>query len=276
MRQLGVSGVWELFVPGVGRGTALQVRGPRRRRPVAREGRPDGLPHRGAAGDVVGGLRVDVHLGRRRLDDARAGGRRRTTQPMSVYEMHLGSWRRGRSLRRARRRPGPLPAADLGFTHVEFLPVMEHPFGGSWGYQVTSYFAPTSRFGDPDGFRYLVDRLHQAGIGVILDWVPGALPQGRVRAGPLRRHAALRGPEPLARRAPRLGHLRLQLRAPARCATSWSPTRCTGSRSSTSTGCASTPSPRCSTSTTPARPASGRPTSTAAARTSRRSRSCRR
>ena len=102
---------------------------------------------------------------------------------------------------------------EMGFTHVELLPVMEHPFGGSWGYQVTSYYAPTSRFGDPDGFRRLVQALHNAGIGVIVDWVPGALPQGRVRAGPLRRHPALRGPEPEPRGAPRLGHLRLQLRA---------------------------------------------------------------
>ena len=66
---------------------------------------------------------------------------------------------------------------DLGFTHVEMLPVAEHPFGGSWGYQVTSYYAPTARFGSPDDFRYLVDALHQAGIGVILDWVPGHFPR---------------------------------------------------------------------------------------------------
>ena len=98
-------------------------------------------------------------------------------EAMSIYEMHLGSWKR---------HPGGgfwsydeladdlVPyLADLGFTHVELMPVMQHPFGGSWGYHVTSYFAPDSRFGDPDGFRRLVDKLHQAGIGVILDWVPG-------------------------------------------------------------------------------------------------------
>jgi 1,4-alpha-glucan branching enzyme len=91
---------------------------------------------------------------------------------MSVYEMHLASWRRGKSWEEL---ADELPAylSELGFTHVELMPVMQHPFGGSWGYHVTSYFATDSRFGDPDGFRLLVDRLHQAGIGVILDWVPG-------------------------------------------------------------------------------------------------------
>ena len=83
----------------------------------------------------------------------------------------------------------------------------EHPFGGSWGYQVTSYYAPTARFGTPDDFRYLVDRLHQAGIGVIVDWVPGALPEGRLGAGPLRRHPAVRARRPAPRRAAGLGHL---------------------------------------------------------------------
>ena len=101
--------------------------------------------------------------------------------PMSIYEVHLGSWMRGPNNEM-------LGYADLaerlveyvggmGFTHVEFMPVMEHPFGGSWGYQVTGYYAPTARLGDPDGFRLLVDTLHQAGIGVILDWVPAHFPK---------------------------------------------------------------------------------------------------
>jgi 1,4-alpha-glucan branching enzyme len=102
--------------------------------------------------------------------------------PMSVYEVHLGSWRRvpgegNRSLT-YRELAEQLPAyvADLGFTHVELLPVTEHPFYGSWGYQTTGYFAPTSRYGGPDDFAHLVDRLHQAGVGVILDWVPSHFP----------------------------------------------------------------------------------------------------
>ena len=96
--------------------------------------------------------------------------------PVSMYEVHLGSWRPGLSYRQL--------AVELtayliqeGFTHVEFLPVMEHPYGGSWGYQVTSFFAPTSRFGTPDEFRFLVDSLHAADIGVIMDWVPAHFPK---------------------------------------------------------------------------------------------------
>jgi 1,4-alpha-glucan branching enzyme len=95
---------------------------------------------------------------------------------MSIYEVHLGSWRPGLSYRDLATELVDY-VRDLGFTHVQFLPVAEHPFGGSWGYQVTSYYAPTSRFGSPDDFRYLVDALHQAGIGVLLDWVPGHFPR---------------------------------------------------------------------------------------------------
>ena len=98
------------------------------------------------------------------------------SSPMSVYEVHLPSWRRGRTYWDL--------ASELvdhvlrhGFTHVEFLPVMEHPYGGSWGYQTTGFFAPTSRLGHPDDLRYLVDRLHQAGIGVLFDWVPAHFPR---------------------------------------------------------------------------------------------------
>jgi 1,4-alpha-glucan branching enzyme len=96
--------------------------------------------------------------------------------PMSIYEVHLGSWRPGLSYLQLADQLVDY-VRDLGFTHVELLPVMEHPYGGSWGYQVTGYYAPTARFGDPDQFRHLVDRLHQAGIGVILDWVPAHFPR---------------------------------------------------------------------------------------------------
>ena len=97
-------------------------------------------------------------------------------EPMSIYEVHIGSWRPGLSY-------AELAEAlveyvkENGFTHVEFMPVAEHPYGGSWGYQVTSYYAPSARFGTPDEFRHLVDRLHQAGIGVFVDWVPAHFPK---------------------------------------------------------------------------------------------------
>jgi len=102
--------------------------------------------------------------------------------PMSIYEMHLGSWRR---IPEEGHRPPtylelarwlPEYVADMGFTHVEFLPVMEHPFYGSWGYQTVGYFAPTSRYGAPEEFMHLIDALHRRGIGVILDWVPSHFP----------------------------------------------------------------------------------------------------
>ncbi len=108
---------------------------------------------------------------------ARRGERPAVNAPMSTYEVHLASWRKhpDGSLHSYDELAEALPAyvADLGFTHVEFMPVMQHPFGGSWGYHVTSYYAPDARLGDPDGLKRLIDAFHALGIGVILDWVPG-------------------------------------------------------------------------------------------------------
>ena len=112
---------------------------------------------------------------------------------MRIYEVHLGSWRPGLSYRQAADELGDY-VTDLGFTHVELLPVMEHPYGGSWGYQVTGYYAPTARFGPPDDFRFFVDHLHERGIGVIADWVPAHFPKdewalARFDGTPLYEHA---------------------------------------------------------------------------------------
>jgi len=171
MRMLDSSGVWELFVPGVGTGTRYKYvilgadgRWEERADPMAPYAE---VPP--ATSSVV--WESSYAWGDQEWTENRAA-RQGLDRPMSVYEVHLGSWRRGLSYRDlADELVGYV--ADLGFTHVELMPVMQHPYGGSWGYHVTGYFAPDSRFGTPDDFRYLVDRLHQAGVGVILDWVPG-------------------------------------------------------------------------------------------------------
>ena len=134
-------------------------------------------------------------------------------RPLTIYEMHLGSWRRKVCGYRELAVQLADHVTDLGFTHVELLPVAEHPFGGSWGYQVSGYYAPTARYGSPDDFRWFVDHLHQRGIGVIVDWVPAHFPRDEWALGAVRRHGPLRAPRPAARRAPRLGHVRLQLSA---------------------------------------------------------------
>ncbi|ROQ41388.1 1,4-alpha-glucan branching enzyme [Frondihabitans sp. PhB188] len=174
MRRLDGNGIWELFVPGVTSGTyKFEILTPDgrwvdRADPMARYSE---VPP--ATGSVITQSShewadSDWLESRDRADHSR--------RPMSVYELHLGSWRPGLSYREvADHLIGYV--TDLGFTHVEFLPLSEHPFGGSWGYQVTGYYAPTSRFGTPDDLKYLIDRLHQADIGVIMDWVPGHFPK---------------------------------------------------------------------------------------------------
>ncbi|WP_084252719.1 1,4-alpha-glucan branching protein GlgB [Devriesea agamarum] len=175
MRTLGSSGVWELFIPGVGNGTVYKLRilGPDgtwrdKADPMARHTE---VPP--ATGSVV--VTSEFTWNDNEYLIARAD-RDPHTSRMSVYEVHLGSWRPGLDYRQLADELVEY-VTDLGFTHVEFLPVAEHPFGGSWGYQVTSYYAPTSRFGSPDDFRYLIDALHRANIGVILDWVPAHFPK---------------------------------------------------------------------------------------------------
>jgi 1,4-alpha-glucan branching enzyme len=175
MRMLGSSGVWELFVPGVGAGDVYkyEIRGAddvvrSKADPMAR--RTECPPRTGSVVDeATHAWDDDDWMQQRAAGNPHEG-------PMSVYEVHLGSWRQGLTYRELAEHLVNY-VVDLGFTHVELLPVMEHPYGPSWGYQVTGYYAPTARFGTPDEFKYLVDTLHRAGIGVILDWVPGHFPR---------------------------------------------------------------------------------------------------
>ena len=184
MRAQADTGVWETFIPGVGRGTRYKYRvASRYGRFVADKADPYGF---GAEIRPQTASRVwdlESYVWNDRAWMTERVKRNALDSPISIYEMHLGSWRRvpeegNRWL--TYREMAPLLADyvhDAGFTHVEFLPVSEHPFDGSWGYETIGYFAPTSRFGDPTDFMYLVDHLHQRGIGVILDWVPAHFPK---------------------------------------------------------------------------------------------------
>jgi 1,4-alpha-glucan branching enzyme len=188
MRPRGATGVWELFVPGVGVGTRYKYRILN-----ARGEHHDKADPCGRAVELRPATASEVWAeDRYAWDDASWMEARASvdldTEPMSVYEVHLGSWRvrpvEERAEEDAHGWLGYRELADqllpyvkeLGFTHLELLPVLEHPLDQSWGYQPLGFFAPTSRFGDPDDFRYLVDRAHQLGLGVLLDWVPGHFP----------------------------------------------------------------------------------------------------
>ena len=180
MEQRGVSGIWETVVADA------PERALYRYEITTREGHVllKSDPYAFAAEEPPGNA-SRIFRSRHEWGDGEWMEQRRAADPLaaplSMYEVHLGSWRRtleNKSLD-YRQLGGQLGAyaKDMGFTHVELLPVMEHPYSGSWGYQVTGYFAPTARFGDPDDFRAFVDALHQQGIGVILDWVPAHFPR---------------------------------------------------------------------------------------------------
>ncbi|MFE5048642.1 1,4-alpha-glucan branching enzyme [Streptomyces sp. NPDC056637] len=175
MRSLGSSGVWELFLPGIGEGTLYKfdITRPDGSHTV----RADPLARRTEVPPATASVVTESsHTWGDAAWMERRGQRPVHEAPFSVYEVHLPSWRPGLNYRQLADRLASY-VSDLGFTHVEFMPVAEHPFGGSWGYQGTGFYAPTSRLGSPDDFRHLVDTLHQAGIGVIVDWVPAHFPK---------------------------------------------------------------------------------------------------
>jgi 1,4-alpha-glucan branching enzyme len=200
MRVLGSSGVWELFWPGFSPDGCYKFRVHGADGAVSDRADPFAF-----ATEVPPQTASRVFVSGYSWDDAEWMSRRAAGNPvleaMSTYEVHLGSWRPGLGYRELAEQLTDYVVAQ-GYTHVELLPVAEHPFGGSWGYQVTSYYAPTSRFGTPDDFRYLVDRLHRAGIGVIVDWVPAHFPKdnwalGRFDGTPLYEHSDPRRGEQL-------------------------------------------------------------------------------
>ena len=181
MRSLGASGVWEIFVPGVGQGAHYKFEIRNVHGQIALKTDPYGFffetaPKNAAIvwGDQKFAWSDEAWMKRRRERDA-------LRSPMSIYEVHLGSWRKksvGQSFSyRELAEPLTNYVRQMGFTHVEFLPVAEHAFYPSWGYQVTGFYAPSGRYGTPEDFRFLVNALHAAGIGVLIDWVPAHFPR---------------------------------------------------------------------------------------------------
>jgi len=189
MRMLGASGVWELFIPDLTPGTLYKYEIRARGGPPFLKADPYAFHM-----EIPPNTSSIVYESKYEFRDhewleKRAAHQEHFRQPLSIYEVHLGSWRR--VLEEANRpfQYRELAAVlaryvkDLGFTHVEFLPLKEHPYGPSWGYQVGSYFAASARYGTPDDLRYLIDYLHQEGIGVIMDWVPAHFPRDAFALG---------------------------------------------------------------------------------------------
>ncbi len=182
MRSLGASGIWELFIPGVEEGNKYKYEIGTRHGYAALKTDPYGTRFESPPNNASIVCKTDTY----QWKDADWIERRKRTDwvnsPVSIYEMHLGSWKKvvedaNRSLSYRELAVELVDyLKDMNYTHVEFLPLSEHPFDGSWGYQVTGFFAPTYRFGTPEDFMFLVDTLHQNGLGVIMDWVPAHFP----------------------------------------------------------------------------------------------------
>jgi len=188
MRCMGNSGIWELFIPELQQGSnyKFEIHAENGQCLLKADPYAFATEHPPLTASVIYQSKYEFldqeWMEKRAQHDS-------LRRPLSIYEVHLESWRR---IPEQGNRPLTYQelayqlaeyVKDMGFTHVEFMPVMEHPFGGSWGYQVTSYFAPTSRFGKPDDFKFLVDYLHRQGIGVILDWVPAHFPKDEFSLG---------------------------------------------------------------------------------------------
>lgn len=191
MRKLA-GGVWELFLPGLGEGALYKFE------IVTRQGTIHKSDPFGRSMELRPQTASRITKTKYAFGDeawiARRAAQRVDRMAMTIYEVHLGSWKLSSRTRPGEERRDWLSyrelaeelvdyVADLGFTHIELLPVMEHPYDGSWGYQVSGYFAPTARFGSPDDFKYFVDKCHQRGVGVLLDWVPAHFPRDAAALG---------------------------------------------------------------------------------------------
>ena len=192
MRSLGSTGIWEVFIPGVGAGErykfAIHTKEGHRidkADPMARKTLAP--PETASVIETSDYQWTDEEWINSRTTDLDV--------PMSVYEVHVGSWKQGSNYATLQEELIPY-LLEHGFTHVELMPVAEHPFGGSWGYQVSSYYAPSARWGNPDDLRSLIDALHNAGIGVIVDWVPAHFPKDSFSLGKFDGQACYEHPDP--------------------------------------------------------------------------------
>jgi 1,4-alpha-glucan branching enzyme len=184
MRALGASGLWETFIPDLAENQLYKFEIHPKAGPPFTRADPFALFSEQAPGTASITSRLEGYAWRDQAwMESRQENGTALDRPMAIYEVHVGSWRRkpeeaDRRLSWRELAGDLIPyARTMGFTHLELMPIMEYPFDGSWGYQVTGYFAPTSRIGSPDDFRFFVDECHAAGLGVILDWVPGHFPK---------------------------------------------------------------------------------------------------